>query len=49
MLPNTHLRFFMPMKRGDKGSEGVPQANLLYMCGDKIRYETKLESSPGEK
>ena len=43
MLPNTHVRFLMPLKSTARGTEPLPQLNLLYMCGGDIRYETKVE------
>jgi hypothetical protein len=43
MLPNTHVRFLMPLKSTARSNEALPQANLLYMCGGDIRYETKVE------
>jgi hypothetical protein len=48
MLPNTHLRFLMPLGRTEKSTESIPQANLLYMCGDRIRYETRIEPLSGK-
>jgi hypothetical protein len=46
LLPNTHIRFFMPMKRNTKSNEATPQANLLYMSGDKLKFDYKTEPLP---
>jgi tetratricopeptide (TPR) repeat protein len=43
MLPNTHVRFLMPLKSTARSTEPLPQFNLLYMCKGDIRYETKVE------
>ncbi len=44
LLPTTHLRVYMPMKKTSKGSEAVPQMNLLYMNDDKLKCATRAES-----
>lgn len=39
LLPTTHMRMYMDLKRSAKSQEHVPVYNLLYMNGEKLDYE----------
>jgi transglutaminase-like putative cysteine protease len=41
LLPNSHIRTFMGMRKNSKGNEMVPQYNLVSMGGERTRFEVK--------
>jgi tetratricopeptide (TPR) repeat protein len=44
-LPTSHLRFFMDAKKAKASPEGQPLVNLLFMNGDKLRFEETLNTT----
>jgi tetratricopeptide (TPR) repeat protein len=49
-LPTSHVRVFMDLRPSDRSPDCIPLANLLYMNGEKLKYEESYPTkSPGEK
>jgi transglutaminase-like putative cysteine protease len=44
-LPTTHLRLFMDMRKNSRTNEAQPLINLIYMNGDKLRFEESREGA----